>query len=56
VVGKAIVEAPTVRFDASDSMPGQVGSGSFCKETTSFVAGSENLDTALQNIDASWPK
>jgi alpha-glucoside transport system substrate-binding protein len=45
-----------VRFDASDLMPGAVGAGSFWKEMTSFVSGTENLDTALKNIDASWPK
>jgi alpha-glucoside transport system substrate-binding protein len=56
VVGKAIVEAPTVRFDASDLMPGAVGAGSFWKEMTSFVSGAEKLDVALKNIDASWPK
>jgi alpha-glucoside transport system substrate-binding protein len=55
-VGKAIIEAETVRFDASDLMPGAVGAGSFWKEMTSFVAGNEDLDTALANIDASWPK
>ena len=54
-VGKAIVDAKTLRFDASDLMPGAVGAGSFWKEMTSFVAGNEDLDTALKNIDASWP-
>jgi len=56
VIGKAIVNANTLRFDASDLMPGAVGAGSFWKEMTSFVAGSEDLTTALKNIDASWPK
>ena len=56
VVGKAIVEAKTLRFDASDAMPGAVGAGSFWKEMTNYIAGQENLDTALKNIDASWPK
>ena len=56
VVGKAIVSATTVRFDGSDSMPGAVGAGSFWKEMTSFIAGSEDMTTALKNIDASWPK
>ena len=55
VIGKAIVEAPTVRFDASDLMPGAVGAGSFWKEMTSWVSGSETIDQALKNIDASWP-
>ncbi len=56
VIGEAIVKANTLRFDGSDSMPGAVGAGSFWKEMTSFVAGAEDLNTALKNIDASWPK
>ena len=44
---------PSVRFDASDLMPGAVGTGSFWKEITSFISGSEDLDTTLSNIDAS---
>ena len=56
VIGKAIVDANTLRFDGSDLMPGAVGAGSFWKEMTSFVAGAEDINTALKNIDASWPK
>ncbi len=56
VIGAAIVNAKTLRFDGSDSMPGSVGAGSFWKEMTNFVAGAEDLTTALKNIDASWPK
>jgi alpha-glucoside transport system substrate-binding protein len=55
-VAKIIQDATSVRFDGSDLMPGQVGAGSFWKEMTSYVAGAEDLDTALANIDASWPK
>ncbi len=55
VIGAAIVNAKTLRFDGSDSMPGSVGAGSFWKEMTNFVAGAEDLTTALKNIDASWP-
>jgi alpha-glucoside transport system substrate-binding protein len=54
-IGQLLSEATAVRFDGSDLMPGQVGSGSFWKEITSYISGSENLDTALKNIDASWP-
>jgi len=54
-VGKAIVNAKTLRFDASDLMPGAVGAGTFWKEMTSLVAGNEDIDTALSNIDKSWP-
>ncbi len=56
VVGQAIVGAQTLRFDGSDAMPGAVGAGTFWKEMTSFVSGSESLTMALTNIDASWPK
>lgn len=55
-VAKIILEASAVRFDASDLMPGQVGSGSFWKEMTSYVAGTTDLDTATKNIDVTWPK
>jgi alpha-glucoside transport system substrate-binding protein len=55
-VAKIILEASAVRFDGSDLMPGQVGAGSFWKEMTSYISGQADLDTALQNIDATWPK
>jgi alpha-glucoside transport system substrate-binding protein len=54
-IGHAIVEADPIRFDASDTMPGAVGADTFWREMTNYVAGSEDLDTALANIDASWP-
>jgi alpha-glucoside transport system substrate-binding protein len=51
-----MIQAATVfRFDASDLMPGAVGAGSFWKEMTSWVSGTITLDTALKEIDASWP-
>jgi len=53
---EVIQNATSVRFDGSDLMPGAVGSGSFWKEMTDYVSGSVDLDTALKNIDASWPK
>lgn len=55
-VAEILANATSVRFDGSDLMPGEVGAGSFWKEMTSWVSGSEDLDTALANIDASWPK
>lgn len=42
-------------FDGSDSMPGEVGAGSFWKEMTAWIAGQQDLDATLKNIDASWP-
>jgi alpha-glucoside transport system substrate-binding protein len=55
-VAQAILDAKTVRFDASDLMPGEVGAGSFWKAMTDYISGSIDLDTALQEIDASWPE
>ena len=54
-VAKILADATSVRFDGSDLMPGEVGAGSFWKEMTAWVSGSEDLDTALSNIDSSWP-
>jgi alpha-glucoside transport system substrate-binding protein len=51
-----IQNANTVRFDGSDLMPGAVGAGSFWKSMTAFVSGQIDQATALQEIDASWPK
>ena len=46
----------TGRFDASDLMPAAVGSGSFWTEMVNYVKnGAGYLQTALQNIDKSWP-
>ena len=42
-------------FDGSDQMPGEVGAGSFWREITAWISGDTDLDTALQNIDDSWP-
>ena len=36
-----------MRFDASDLMPGEVGSGSFWKEGTNYVSGTEDVDEFL---------
>jgi alpha-glucoside transport system substrate-binding protein len=55
-VAEIILNASSVRFDGSDLMPGAVGAGSFWKQMTSYVSGSIDLDTALKEIDASWPK
>ncbi|MFZ2488218.1 MAG: carbohydrate ABC transporter substrate-binding protein, partial [Anaerolineae bacterium] len=48
--------ATSVRFDGSDLMPGEVGSGSFWKGMTDYFSGAADLDTVLTEIDASWPK
>ena len=55
-VAEMIQNATSFRFDASDLMPGAVGAGSFWKAMTDYVSGSIDLDTALKQIDDSWPK
>ena len=52
---KVAYEATTFLFDGSDQMPGEVGAGTFWQDMTAWISGQEDLDTALKNIDASWP-
>jgi alpha-glucoside transport system substrate-binding protein len=52
---QVLLDAQVVRFDASDLMPAEVGAGSFWSIITDYVAGSIDLDTAMAEIDASWP-
>jgi len=55
-VSQLVADATSFRFDGSDLMPGEVGAGSFWEQITAYVAGSEDLDTAMKAIDASWPR
>jgi len=55
-IAELVQQATSFRFDGSDLMPGEVGAGSFWEHITSYVAGSENLETAMKAIDASWPR
>jgi len=48
-------DAAIFRFDASDLMPGAVGSNSFWKQATNWITGQSTKDT-LDNIEASWPQ
>jgi len=52
---KVAKESTGFLFDGSDQMPGEVGAGTFWKDMTAWISGQEDLDTALKNIDASWP-
>lgn len=58
-MGKKFAEllksADVFRFDASDLMPGAVGSGTFWTEITKWITGQSSQDT-LNNIEKSWPK
>jgi alpha-glucoside transport system substrate-binding protein len=55
-IAEMILAADSVRFDASDLMPGEVGAGSFWKGMTDYVSGASDLDTVLKEIDESWPE
>lgn len=48
-------ESTAFLFDGSDQMPGAVGAGTFWRDITAWISGQEDLDTALTNIDESWP-
>jgi alpha-glucoside transport system substrate-binding protein len=54
-VAEILLNAETVRFDASDLMPPEVGAGTFWSDMVDYVTGTLTLDEALQEIDASWP-
>ena len=50
------LEEDTGRFDASDLMPAEVGSGSFWTEMMAYMQGGpDSLTTVLDNIESSWP-
>ncbi len=51
-----VTEATSFRFDGSDLMPGEVGSGSFWTGMVDYICGAADLDTVLAEIDASWPE
>jgi alpha-glucoside transport system substrate-binding protein len=53
-IAEALVNAEVFRFDASDLMPTEVGSGTFWSGTLDYVTGTD-LDTVLADIEASVP-
>ena len=54
--GELLANASAARFDASDLMPAQVGTGAFWSEGTTWVVEGQDLQTTLTNIDAAWPE
>ncbi len=49
-----LASAEIIRFDASDLMPGEVGTGTFWTGIVDYIGG-EELETVLTEIEASWP-
>jgi alpha-glucoside transport system substrate-binding protein len=54
-MAEILVNADPVRFDGSDNMPSEVGTGTFWREGTNWVLGTSDLKTFLDNVEASWP-
>lgn len=50
-----LAEAEIVRFDASDMMPGVVGTGTFWSGIVDYVGG-EDAESVLSSIESSWPE
>jgi alpha-glucoside transport system substrate-binding protein len=42
-------------LDGSDRMPREVGSGSFPAEMAAWISGEQDVQTTLDNIEATWP-
>jgi alpha-glucoside transport system substrate-binding protein len=55
-IAELVAEATSFRFDGSDLMPAEVGSGSFWTGMVDYVSGAADLDTVLKEIDAAWPR
>lgn len=55
-LAEILVNADPIRFDGSDLMPSDVGAGSFWKEGTNWVLGTNDLDEFLDNVEKSWPE
>ncbi len=49
-----MINATVFGFDASDLMPGEVGTGTFWSGMVDYING-DNLDDVMARIEASWP-
>jgi len=56
IASDVLYKASAARFDGSDLMPAKVGAGTFWTEPIKWISGQQDLDTTLNNIDASFPK
>ena len=56
IASNVLYKATAARFDGSDAMPAKVGAGSFWTEPVKWLSGQQDLETTLNNIDASFPK
>ena len=54
-LAEIISTADPFRFDASDLMPGEVGSGSFWTAAVDITTGTKTVQEAFDDVEASWP-
>ena len=54
-IAQVAYDSTAFLFDGSDSMPAEVGAGTFWREMTNWINGDTDLETALNNIEESWP-
>jgi alpha-glucoside transport system substrate-binding protein len=54
-LAEILVTADPFRFDASDLMPGEVGSGEFWRSGTDYVSGAIDVQTFVDTTEAAWP-
>ena len=54
-LGEIGAQADVLRFDASDLMPGAVGTGTFWRGIVDWIGGQRSLDEVLTSIDESFP-
>ena len=54
-VASLMTHADHFLFDGSDAMPAQVGAGSFWSQMVAWIGNQESLNTALADIDQTWP-
>ncbi len=52
---RILQNADVFRFDASDMMPSEVGTGTFWSGVVDYING-KDVETVLQNIESSWPE
>ncbi len=55
-IAEIAYSATAYKFDGSDVMPGEVGSGSFWRNMVAWSNGQKKLDQALSDIESSWPQ
>jgi alpha-glucoside transport system substrate-binding protein len=54
-LAELLIASDVTRFDGSDLMPAEVGSGSMWTEMTNWIASGKDTQAVLDDIEATWP-